>query len=93
MTPGAPNDHEELFVADFYPELGEYLAEQHATGYDAVVARTHFVLWLARHVDPADAIRQRRKPSERGGTDRVLKVHGPGASGCQVARRSLGAPS
>ena len=71
MTPGAPDDHDELFVADFYPELGEHLAEQHATGYDAVVERTRFLLWLARHVDPADAIRQHRKPSERGGTDRV----------------------
>jgi len=53
MTTGAPDDHEELFVADFYPELGEYLAEQHATGYDPVVARTHFTLWLAMHVDQA----------------------------------------
>jgi hypothetical protein len=51
MTPDAPDDHEELFVADFYPELGEYLAEQHATGYDAVVERTRFLLWLALHVD------------------------------------------
>jgi hypothetical protein len=54
MTTGAPDGHEELFVADFYPELGEHLAEQHATGYDAVVERTRFLLWLARHVDGAD---------------------------------------
>ena len=71
MTAGAPDDHEDLFVADFYPELGEYLAERHATGYDAVAARTQFILWLARHVDPADAIRQRRTTSEKGGPDRV----------------------
>jgi len=71
MTAGAPEDHEELFVADFYPELGEYLAERHATGYDAVAVRTQFILWLARHVDPAGAVRHRRKTSERGGTDRV----------------------
>ena len=71
MTTGAPDGHEEFFVADFYPELGEYLAERHATGYDAVVARTQFVLWLARHVDPADAIRQHRKTSERGGADGI----------------------
>lgn len=62
MTTGAPNDHDELFVADFYPELGEYLAGQHATGYDAVVARTRFILWLAKHVDAADATR----PNKRG---------------------------
>ena len=71
MTTGAPDDHEELFVADFYPELGEYLAERHGTGYDAVAARTQFILWLARHMDPADPIRQRRKASEKGGPDRV----------------------
>jgi hypothetical protein len=50
MTPGTPDKHEELFVADFYPELGEYLAEQHATGYDSAAERTSFLLWLARHV-------------------------------------------
>jgi hypothetical protein len=53
MTTGAPDDRQELFVADFYPELGEYLAERHAAGYDAVAARTHFLLWLAAHVDRA----------------------------------------
>jgi hypothetical protein len=50
-TTGAPDDHDELFVADFYPELGEYLAQQHTTGYDAVAERTRFLLWLAQHVD------------------------------------------
>ena len=83
MTPGAPDDHEELFVADFYPELGEHLAEQHATGYDAVVERTRFLLWLARHVDGADATGRSGNSSQNssrnssqnssrdGGTDRV----------------------
>ena len=75
MTPDAPDDHEELFVADLYPELGEHLAEQHATGYDAVVERTRFLLWLARHVDRADATdRSRDKTQNRsreGGTDPV----------------------
>jgi hypothetical protein len=55
MTTAAPDSHEELFVADFHPELGEYLAELHATGYDAVAARTQFLLWLATHVDHANA--------------------------------------
>jgi len=73
MTPGAPDDHEELFVADFYPELGEHLAQQHATGYDAVVERTRFLLWLARHADGADATDGSRDRngdrSRKGGTD------------------------
>ena len=33
MTTGASasQNHPDLFVADFYPQFGEYLAEQHAT--------------------------------------------------------------
>jgi RNA polymerase primary sigma factor len=46
---GAPQDREDLFVADFYPQLGEYLAEQHGIGYDAVAGRTRFVIWLGMH--------------------------------------------
>jgi RNA polymerase primary sigma factor len=46
---GAQQDREDLFVADFYPQLGEYLAEQHGIGYDAVAGRTRFVLWLGTH--------------------------------------------
>jgi RNA polymerase primary sigma factor len=48
MTTGgsAPQDREDLFVADFYPLLGEYLAEQHATGYDADAGRSRFLAWL-----------------------------------------------
>jgi RNA polymerase primary sigma factor len=38
-----------LFVADFYPQLGEYLAAGHATGYDAGAARARFLAWLTRH--------------------------------------------
>jgi RNA polymerase primary sigma factor len=37
-----------LFVADFYPELGEYLAERHASGYDAGAGRARFLAWLSR---------------------------------------------
>jgi RNA polymerase sigma factor (sigma-70 family) len=47
----AGDDRAELFVADFYPKLGEYLAERHARGYDAVAARARFLFWLAKHVD------------------------------------------
>ena len=71
MTASAPDDdHDELFVADFYPELGEHLAQQHATGYDAVAARTRFILWLATHVNPADAAEWTRNRSENAGPDR-----------------------
>ncbi|MGH7734863.1 MAG: sigma-70 factor domain-containing protein, partial [Gemmatimonadales bacterium] len=50
---GAHQDGEDLFVADFYPQLGEYLAEQHATGYDAVAGRARFLAWLSEHAEPA----------------------------------------
>ena len=58
MTPGsgAHQDHADLFVADFYPQLGEYLAEQHATGYDAGSGRARFQAWLGEHAEaPAAA--------------------------------------
>ena len=43
---GAHQDRDDLFVADFYPQLGEYLAEQHATGYDPGTGRARFLAWL-----------------------------------------------
>ena len=48
MTPetGTHRGGEDLFVADFYPQLGEYLAEQHATGYDTGPGRARFLAWL-----------------------------------------------
>ena len=58
MTPGsgAHQDRADLFVADFYPQFGEYLAEQHATGYDAGSARARFQAWLGEHAEaPAAA--------------------------------------
>jgi RNA polymerase primary sigma factor len=53
MTTGASAHQEraDLFVADFYPQLGEYLAEQHASGYDAGAGRARFLAWLSRHAD------------------------------------------
>jgi RNA polymerase primary sigma factor len=50
---GAHQDREDLFVADFYPQFGEYLAEQHATGYDAYAGRACFLAWLGEHADDA----------------------------------------
>lgn len=55
MTTDLPNAQSGLFIADFYPELGEYLAERHTTGYDAVAGRTRFLIWLAAHVDDGAA--------------------------------------
>ena len=48
---GAPQDVADLFVTDFYPKLGEYLAEQHAAGYDAGPGRARFQAWLAEHAE------------------------------------------
>ncbi len=49
MTSDTGQDHEHLFLADFYPELGEYLAEQCAARYDAHAGRTRFRAWLLAH--------------------------------------------
>ena len=55
MTSGADarQDHEHLFLADFYPELGEYLAGQCAAGYDARAGRARFGSWLIAHAEQA----------------------------------------
>jgi RNA polymerase primary sigma factor len=51
-SPGQPDDRDEaLFIADFYPGLGAYLARQHTRGYDAVAARARFLLWLAANAE------------------------------------------
>ena len=60
----AGDDRGKLFVADFYPKLGEYLAERHADGYDAVAARARFTIWLAQH---ADKSAMRPPPVDPGG--------------------------
>jgi hypothetical protein len=52
---GAPQNGADLFVADFYPRLGEYLAEQHAAGYDAGSGRARFQAWLGEHAEGAPA--------------------------------------
>jgi RNA polymerase primary sigma factor len=55
MTSGADarQDHEHLFLADFYPELGEYLAGQCTAGYDARAGRARFGAWLIAHAEQA----------------------------------------
>jgi RNA polymerase primary sigma factor len=56
MTTGASasQNHLDLFVADFYPQFGEYLAEQHATGYHVSAGRARFLAWLSEHADSAE---------------------------------------
>jgi RNA polymerase primary sigma factor len=49
VTSETGQDHEHLFLADFYPALGEYLAGQCATGYDARAGRARFGAWLLAH--------------------------------------------
>jgi RNA polymerase primary sigma factor len=60
-------DHEHLFLADFYPELGEYLAGQCATRYDARTGRARFRAWLIAHAKEravAEAGEVRAAPKE-----------------------------
>jgi hypothetical protein len=59
---GAHQERADLFVADFYPLLGEYLAEQHTSGYDADAGRARFLAWLSRHGDAVPG------PDPGGGT-------------------------
>ena len=49
MSCDTGRDHEHLFLADFYPALGEYLAGQCATGYDTHAGRVRFRAWLLAH--------------------------------------------
>ena len=62
MTAGSGEGKEpaDLFVADFYPRLGEYLAAQHGAGYDAAPGRARFRAWLGEHAeaDDADPVRE-----------------------------------
>jgi RNA polymerase sigma factor (sigma-70 family) len=48
---GAHQDPEDLFVADFYPQFGEYLAGHYASGYDGEAGRARFLAWLGEHAD------------------------------------------
>jgi DNA-directed RNA polymerase sigma subunit (sigma70/sigma32) len=52
---GAHQDPEDLFVADFYPQFGEYLAGHYASGYDAEAGRARFLAWLGEHADGSAA--------------------------------------
>ena len=51
MTSDTGQDHEHLFLADFCPQLGEFLAGQCATRYDARTGRARFGAWLVAHAE------------------------------------------
>ena len=68
----AGDDRGKLFVADFYPKLGEYLAERHADGYDAVAARARFAIWLAQHAGKSAMRPPRVDPGGAGGQAPLL---------------------
>jgi len=55
ITTAGPDHHDEaLFVAEFYPQLGGYLAQRYSAGYEAAPGRARFLTWLTRHaVDDA----------------------------------------
>ncbi len=76
MTAGASasQNHLDLFVADFYPQFGEYLAEQHATGYDTGAGRARFLAWLSEHADSAED-----HADDSGGEDEAIFVFGDDA--------------
>ena len=58
MTPEAAAKHprEDLFIADFYPEFGAYLARRLAGGYDATAEAARFAAWLAARADDGGAL-------------------------------------
>ena len=82
-TPSTQHDPDDLFVADFYPLLGEYLAERHAIGYDAAAGRARFLAWLSEHAAGRDADEAGR------GADEILA---PGDDGLPVARAADATP-
>ena len=87
MTAGSQASHDgaDLFVADFYPKLGEYLAEQHAAGYDAGSGRARFRSWLGEHAEAGEATEDERLRSRIAGAldagDRVALVEVPPPTG------------
>ena len=65
---GAHQDPEDLFVADFYPQFGEYLAAQHASGYEAEAGHARFLAWLGEHATAGAAVDPVRDYLEQIGT-------------------------
>jgi DNA-directed RNA polymerase sigma subunit (sigma70/sigma32) len=61
---GPRQDHQDLFVADFCPPLGEYLAGQHAAGYDAAAGRARFRTWLTEQINDQASDRTSGQTSE-----------------------------
>jgi DNA-directed RNA polymerase sigma subunit (sigma70/sigma32) len=60
-------DRQDLFMPDFHPQLGEYLAGQHAAGYGTGSGRTRIQDWLGEHAETAsgDPVRDYLKQVSR----------------------------
>ncbi|MGH3260451.1 MAG: sigma-70 family RNA polymerase sigma factor [Trebonia sp.] len=76
MTSDTGQDHEHLFLADFYPELGEYLAGQCATGYDARTGRARFRAWLLAHAEQA-AVAEAGEARKAGANEAPVRMEDP----------------
>jgi RNA polymerase primary sigma factor len=96
-NPSTQHDPDDFFVAEFYPQLGEYLAERHAIGYDAEAGRARFLGWLSEHAAGRGADEAGRGADAAGrgadaagrGADEVLA---PGDDGLTVARAADAGP-
>ena len=55
---GPRQEHQDLFVADFHPPLGEYLAGRYTAGYAAAAGRARFRAWLTERTNKS------RRPNE-----------------------------
>jgi len=51
---GPRQDHQDLFLADFHPPLGEYLAGRYTAGY-AAAGRARFRAWLTERTNKKQA--------------------------------------
>jgi DNA-directed RNA polymerase sigma subunit (sigma70/sigma32) len=61
---GPRQDHQDLFVADFHPPLGEYLAGRYTAGYDATAGRARFRAWLTERANDKAGDRTSGQTSE-----------------------------
>jgi DNA-directed RNA polymerase sigma subunit (sigma70/sigma32) len=64
---GPRQDHGDLFVADFHPQLGEYLAQRYAAGYDAAAGRARFLAWLTEQGRNETREEMSEPPSDQAG--------------------------
>jgi RNA polymerase sigma factor (sigma-70 family) len=76
VTSDTGQDHEHLFLADFYPEFGEYLAGQCAARYDARTGRARFRAWLLAHEEQT-AVAEAGEARTAAADKALLRVEDP----------------